>query len=55
MASTLSTFEEKGHFLNEKPQKGMCIQITQNIPFLRMASWNHVLRLHLMEYPLELR
>lgn len=33
MASTLPTFEEKSPFLKEKPQKGMCIQITQNTLF----------------------
>lgn len=36
MTPTLPTFEGK-FILNEKPQKGICIQITQNIPVLRVA------------------
>lgn len=52
MAPTLLTFEEKKAILNEKPQKGMCIQVTQSVPFSRVASWNQVL-LRLRKCPSE--
>lgn len=39
----------KKSILNKKPQKGMCIQISQNIPFLGVAFWNQVLLVLLMK------
>lgn len=37
MAVTSPTFGEAGLFWMKRPQKGMCIQITQNMPSLKVA------------------
>lgn len=55
MAPTLPAFRGKKSIFNEKSQKRMCIQVTQSIPFVRMAFWNLVLLPHSMKNPLDLR
>lgn len=40
MAPILPTLGGGKAVLNEKPQKAVCIRVTQNIPFLSVAFWN---------------